>query len=240
MSESFTAPGAQKKQLLVVGTVFGVLALAAALCLMLLGGGNSSAAGSILAANAAAKSSASASPSGLGAYVIPSQYAGTIGHDPFKPVVVAKTSAAGGGSSGASGSTTSTSTSSSSSPTKAPVVTLTPTPSPTVILPTVTPTATPTATVTVTPSPTGLPTSSTSQTLTLVSVNSAANTVNVTVLANGTTTPYTVQNGKVFGTYFKLVSILTDSTTSPPSYGADFQYGDQFIQLNMGQSAQLG
>jgi hypothetical protein len=233
MSESFTAPGAQKKQLLVVGTVFGVLALAAALLLMLLGGGNSSAAGSILAANAAAKSSASASPSGLGPYVIPSQYAGTIGHDPFRPVVVAKIPVASG-SSGAA--TTSTSTSSSASPTKAPVVTLTPTPSPTVVIPT----ATPTATVTVTPSPTGLPTSSTSQTLTLVSVDTAANTVNVTVLANGATTPYTVQNGKVFGTYFKLVSILTDSTTSPPSYGADFQYGDQFIQLNMGQSAQLG
>jgi hypothetical protein len=237
MSESFTAPGAQKKQLLVAGTVVGVLALAAALLVMLLGGGNSSAAGSILAANAAAKSSASASPSGLGPYVIPSQYAGNIGHDPFRPVVVAKTSAPGAVSSGPGGTT---STSSSSSPTKTPVVTLTPTPTPTVIIPTVTPTATPTATVTVTPSPTGLPTSSTSQTLTLLSVDTAANTANVTILANGQTTPYTVQNGKVFGTYFKLVSILTDSTTTPPGHGADFQYGDQFLQLNVGQSAQLG
>jgi cell division septation protein DedD len=235
MSESFTAPGAQKKQLLVVGTVFGVLALAAALVLMLLGGGNSSAAGSVIAANAAAKSkSASASPSGLGAYVIPSQYAGNVGHDPFKPVVVAKVPVASGSSGGAA----TTSTSSSPSPTKTPVVTLTPTPTPTVIIPT--PTATPTATVTVTPSPTGLPTSSTSQTLTLLSVDTAANTINVTVAANGQTTPYTVQNGKVFGTYFKLVSILTDGTTTPPSYGADFQYGDQFLQLNMGQSATLG
>jgi hypothetical protein len=44
----------------------------------------------------------------------------------------------------------------------------------------------------------------------------------------------------VFGTYFKLVSILSDSSTTPTTYGADFEYGDQFVQLAKGQSATLG
>jgi hypothetical protein len=234
MSESFTEPGAHRGQLLTGGAVVGVVALAAALGVMFLGGGGSGA-GSILAANAAAKSSALASPSGLGSYAVPSTYAGIIGHDPFKPVVVEKTTVASAGVSGSAGSTALATGTPTRTPT--PTVIVVPTLTPTAA-PTVTPTAT--ATVTVTPSPTGLPTSSASQTLTLVSVDSAANTVNVTVLTNGVTTPYTVQNGKVFDTYFKLVSILSDSTTTPVTYGADFQYGDQFIQLGTGQSAQLG
>ena len=152
MSESFAAPGAQKKQLLILGTVVGVVALAVALFVMMLGGGSGTP-GSILAANAAAKSSATAA-SGPGAYVIPSEYAGNIGHDPFKPVVVEKSGGVGGSGAATHGAAPSSSATASPSPTKTPVVTLTPTPSPTVVILTVTPTAT----VTVTPSPTGLPT----------------------------------------------------------------------------------
>jgi hypothetical protein len=70
-------------------------------------------------------------------------------------------------------------------------------------------------------------------------VDTVANTVTVNVLANGNTTPYTVHNGAVFGTYFKVVSILSDPGP-PVSNGADFQYGDEFIQLSQGQSAQFG
>jgi hypothetical protein len=242
MSESFTAPGAQRKQLLVVGIVVAVFALAAMLCLMFLGGGKSTAGSPILGANAAAKSSA-APQNPLGVYAIPAQYAGGLGHDPFKPLVVAATGGTGGGgTSGGPGSTASPGGLSSTPPS---TPTPTPTPTPTVIvLPTLTPNPTPTptatATVTVTPSPTGLPTSSTPQTLALVSVDTAADTVTVNVTANGVTTPYTAHNGTVFGTYFKVVSILTDSTTTPATHGADFQYGDQFVQLATGQSAQLG
>ena len=67
-------------------------------------------------------------------------------------------------------------------------------------------------------------------------------TADVTVTNAGTATPYNnVLPGQVFGTYFKLVSIVSSDPAAPPvSYGADFQYGDQFVQLAQGQSAQLG
>jgi hypothetical protein len=234
----FGPGGVQRKQVVVAATA-GVLALGVVAFVMIFVGGANGASGSILEANAAAKSSAAASPSGLYAYSIPAAYAGTVGHDPFKPLVVAKSAPASGGAGG--GNSTGSNTSTSPSPTK------TPTPTPTVIVPTITPTPTvtitptptATATVTVTPSPTGLPTSSAAQTLTLVSVDTVANTVNVTVTANGTTTALTVHNGAVFGTYFKVVSILSDPGP-PPANGADFQYGDEFIQLSQGQSAQVG
>jgi hypothetical protein len=75
----------------------------------------------------------------------------------------------------------------------------------------------------------------------LVSVNYAGKTASVTVTSNGSTTPYdNVPSGTVFGTYFKLVSVLTDPSTTPATNGANFQYGDQFVQLTQGQSAQLG
>jgi hypothetical protein len=93
--------------------------------------------------------------------------------------------------------------------------------------------------VVVVPSPTGLTTAATSENLTLNSVDAAQNTVNVTVTTTGKPAIYTVQNGKEFGTYFKLVSILTDPS-SGKGVGADFQYGDRFVQLLVTQSAQLG
>ena len=95
-------------------------------------------------------------------------------------------------------------------------------------------------TVTATPTPTSLPTSPSAVSLTLVRADTT-NTIDVTVTSGGTTTPYNnVTPGQVFGTYFKLVSILADTSGSTPVYGADFEYGDQFLQLAKGQSAQLG
>ena len=61
-------------------------------------------------------------------------------------------------------------------------------------------------------------------------------------MVEGTTsTPYTgVKTGKTFGTYFKLVSLVSSDPANPPVVGsADFQYGDQFVQLAQGESAQL-
>jgi len=99
----------------------------------------------------------------------------------------------------------------------------------------VTSTATPTAT------PTGLPTAGQAITLTLDAVDLAAGTVDVTVVNGSTTTQYTgLEAGKVFGTYFKVVSILSSDPASPPVVGkAGFQYGDQFVQLAQGESAHL-
>jgi hypothetical protein len=76
------------------------------------------------------------------------------------------------------------------------------------------------------------------QTLVLTAVDGATGVATVTV--NGTT--YQPKSGKVFAKYFKLVSILsgTDPTTNAPTYGADFEYGDQFVQLAVGQSATFG
>jgi hypothetical protein len=97
-------------------------------------------------------------------------------------------------------------------------------------------------TVTATPSPTGLPTAGQTITLTLVAVDSNAGTADVTVKQGSTTTPYNgLKPGQVFGTYFKLVSILSSDPAQPPvSYGADFEYGDQFVQLSTGEWSQFG
>ncbi len=63
----------------------------------------------------------------------------------------------------------------------------------------------------------------------------ATNTIDVTVTNGATTTPYNgIHPGQVFGTYFKLVSILADTSGATPVYGADFEYGDQFLQLANG------
>jgi hypothetical protein len=246
MSEFLAAPGAgdpspeqggmNARRLLAIGTAAGVALLAVLGFVLASTGGNGHTVGSILEANQAAVSpSATVGASG----VIPGTYAGAGVHDPFKPIYTPTAPAAGAGGSAAANPTTVAGPTPTSTPTPSPTVIVLPTIVPT-LTPTATPTPTPTATVTVTPSPTGLPTSSTPQTLTLVSVDTAADTVTVNVTANGTTTPFTAHNGAVFDTYFKVVSILSDSTTTPVTYGADFQYGDQFVQLSTGQSAQLG
>jgi hypothetical protein len=75
--------------------------------------------------------------------------------------------------------------------------------------------------------------------LKLDSVDVAGGTANVTVTKGSTSTPYTnVKTGQVFGTYFKLVSIVSNGAT-PPVGSADFEYGDQFVQLATGESAAL-
>ena len=97
--------------------------------------------------------------------------------------------------------------------------------------PTVAPSATPSATPK--PSSTPLP-SNVDETLVLTSVNYAANTVSVTVDGKA----YQPKNGQVFAQYFKLVSILSNTgATDPMNDGASFEYGDQFIQLTVGQSS---
>ncbi|MBX6371508.1 MAG: hypothetical protein IRZ02_04545 [Acidothermus sp.] len=138
---------------------------------------------------------------------IPANYNGPVGRNPFKPLVVPP-----------------------------PPTTAAASPSPT---PTLTPTVVPT--VTVTPSPTGLPTANKLLKLTLAAVdpNTPSVTVKITdVAANATQTISGIRPGQVFGTYFKLVSVLSSDPSQPPvQYGADFQYGDQFIQLGVGDVA---
>jgi hypothetical protein len=94
----------------------------------------------------------------------------------------------------------------------------------------------------VTPSPTGLPTAGQSITLTLDAVDLNAGTVDVTVTQGSTSKQYTaVKPGTIFGTYFKLVSVLSSDPNQPPVVGgADFEYGDQFVQLEQGEWAQFG
>jgi hypothetical protein len=55
------------------------------------------------------------------------------------------------------------------------------------------------------------------------------------------TTQYAgVKTGAVFGTYFKLVSVVSSDPANPPVVSsADFEYGDQFVQLTVGETAQL-
>ncbi len=172
----------------------------------------------------------SASPTAVQA--VPAAYTAAVGRNPFQPALVPPTPPA---------SPTAKAT------TKA-TVAATPTPSPLIVIPTLTlapgPTASaspaPTVTVTATPTPTSLPTAPNAISLTLVRAD-ATNTIDVTVTNGSTTTPYNgIHPGQIFGTYFKLVSILADTSGATPVYGADFEYGDQFLQLANGQSAQLG
>jgi hypothetical protein len=76
----------------------------------------------------------------------------------------------------------------------------------------------------------------------LVNVDPNTSTVDVTVKQGATTTPYNgLKPGQTFGKYFKVVSILSSDPSTPPVYyGADFQYGDQFVQLAKGEWSQFG
>lgn len=95
--------------------------------------------------------------------------------------------------------------------------------------PAVTPGATPGA-----PS-NSLPTSTTPQSLTLNSVDVDKKTVAITL--NGK--PLVATSGQVFGSYFRLIGVVTVAT-DPIQYGAVFQYGDQSIQLYVGDSIDIG
>jgi hypothetical protein len=234
MSESSPAlaESAQRNQRLALVAVVGVAVLGVIAYLLLFSGGSKSP--SPAAVSSTPHTAVSASPTAVQA--VPAAYTAAVGRNPFQPALVPPTPAASASAKG--------STKASVAPTP------TPTPSPLIVIPTLTlaptPTVTvtanpsPTVTVTATPSPTSLPTAGNAITLTLVRAD-ATNTIDVTVTNGGTTTPYNgITPGQVFGTYFKLVSILADNSGATPVYGADFEYGDQFLQLAKGQSAQLG
>ena len=223
------AGSAQRNQRLALVAVVGVAVLGViAYLLFFSGASKSSNTGAVPRHTPTAVSSAS--PTAVQA--VPAAYTGGVGRNPFQPALVPPTPAA---------------SSTAKATTKASVA-ATPTPSPLIVIPTLTlapgPTASaspaPTVTVTATPTPTSLPTAPNAISLTLVRAD-ATNTIDVTVTNGGTTTPYNgIHPGQVFGTYFKLVSILADTSGATPIYGADFEYGDQFLQLANGQSAQLG
>jgi hypothetical protein len=235
MSESSLAPtGSQKNQRLALVAVVGVAVFGVIIYLLLFSGKSSSSGpAASVTPHVVASAPASASPSAVQA--VPAAYTAAVGRNPFQPALTPPAAPAAAATTAAA--------------TKAPTPTPTPT-QPLIVIPTLTlapsPTVTvtaspsPTATVTVTPSPTGLPTAGNSITLDLVRADNTG-TVDVTVTNGATTTPYNnIAPGQVFGTYFKLVSILADSSTTPTTYGADFEYGDQFVQLAKGQSATLG
>jgi hypothetical protein len=235
MSESSPAlaGSAQRNQRLALVAVVGVAVLGViAYLLFFSGGSKSSNTGAMPPHTPTAVSSAS--PTAV--LAVPAAYTAAVGRNPFQPALVPPNPPAS--------STAKATTKASVAPTP------TPTPSPLIVIPTLTlaptPTVTvtanpsPTVTVTATPSPTSLPTAPNAITLTLVRAD-ATNTIDVTVTNGATTTPYNgITPGQVFGTYFKLVSILADTSGATPVYGADFEYGDQFLQLAEGQSAQLG
>src|SRR5450432_1794409 len=239
MSESSleTTGSAQRNQRLALVAVGGVAVIGVIVYLLLFSGGSSSktpTAANAPVASAASSPVASASPST--AQAVPAAFTAAVGRDPFQPALtpppppaVAVAPAAGAAKA-------------SASPTPTPTPTVSVIVIPTLTLaPTGSPSPTPTVTVTATPSPTGLPTTATPLTLKVVRVDGSG-TADVTVTSGTTTTPYSgVLPGQVFGTYFKLVSIVSSDPAAPPvTYGADFQYGDQFVQLAQGQSAQLG
>jgi hypothetical protein len=233
MSESSRAlaGSAQRNQRLALVAVVGVAVLGVIAYLLLFSGGSKSNSGAMPPHTPTAPV-ASASPTAVQA--VPAAYTAAVGRNPFQPALVPPTPPA---------------SPSAKASTKASVAaTPTPTPSPLIVIPTLTlapaPTVSaspaPTVTVTATPTPTSLPTAPNAITLTLVRAD-ATNTIDVTVTNGATTTPYNgITPGQVFGTYFKLVSILADTSGATPVYGADFEYGDQFLQLAKGQSAQLG
>jgi hypothetical protein len=236
MSESSPAlaGSAQRNQRLALVAVVGVAVLGVIAYLLLFSGGSKSANSGATPPHTPTAPVVSASPTAVQA--VPAAFTGAVGRNPFQPALVPPTPAAS--------PTAKTSTKASVAPTP------TATPTPLIVIPTLTlaptPTVTvtanpsPTVTVTATPTPTSLPTAGNAITLTLVRAD-ATNTIDVTVTNGATTTPYNgVTPGQVFGTYFKLVSILADTSGATPVYGADFEYGDQFLQLAKGQSAQLG
>ena len=232
MSESSPAlaGSAQRNQRLALVAVVGVAVLGVIAYLLFFSGGSKSSNTGATPRHTPTAAVASASPTAVQA--VPAAYTAAVGRNPFQPALVPPTLPA----------------SPTAKATKAVAATPTPTPSPLIVIPTLTlapaPTASaspaPTVTVTATPSPTSLPTAPNAITLTLVRAD-ATNTIDVTVTNGATTTPYNgITPGQVFGTYFKLVSILADTSGATPVYGADFEYGDQFLQLAKGQSAQLG
>ena len=235
MSESSlaTTVSAQRNQRLALVAVVGVAVLGVLAYLFLFSGGSSSktpAAAHTPPSSAASSPVASASPST--AQALPAAFTADVGRDPFQPALTPPP----GATAAASGAAAAGGAKASATPTPTPTI-------PAIVIPTLTlaPSPTPTVTVTATPSPTGLPTTATPVTLKVVRVDGSG-TADVTVTNGGSTTPYNnVLPGQVFGTYFKLVSIVSSDPAAPPvSYGADFQYGDQFVQLAQGQSAQLG
>jgi hypothetical protein len=234
MSESSLAPNgsSQRNQRLALVAVVGVAVLGVIAYLLFFSGGSKSSNTGATPRHTPTAAVSSASPTAVQA--VPAAYTAAVGRNPFQPALVPPTPPA---------------SASAKASTKASVAaTPTPTPSLLIVIPTLTlapaPTVSaspaPTVTVTATPSPTSLPTAGSAITLTLVRADTT-NTIDVTVTNGATTTPYNgVKPGQVFGTYFKLVSILSDTSGATPVYGADFEYGDQFLQLAKGQSAQLG
>jgi hypothetical protein len=221
---------AKNRQLLALLLVALVLVAVVAAYFMFVAGGSKSDSSTLGSGGTHARPVASASNTAVagaaGVSAIPAVYPAPPGHNPFKPLAVEPPPPA-------------PSTSARSSATPSP----SPSPSPTIVIPAPTKASpTPTVTVTATPSPTSLPTAGQSITLTLVSVDSTAGTADVTVKQGTTTTPYNgLKPGQVFGTYFKLVSILSSDPSTPPvTYGADFEYGDQFVQLATGEWSQFG
>lgn len=232
------AASAARNQRIALIAVVGVVVVGALAYLLLFSGNKSSNTGAVVPSRPHVQSSAVASDSPAAAVAaIPAAYAGAIGRNPFQP---ATTPPAAPVSASASGAAASGAASKSASPTANPTPTV-------IVIPTLTlpptsaPTPTPTVTVTATPTATGLPTAGAPITLTLTRVDNSG-TVDVTVAKGGTTTPYVnVAPGQIFGTYFKLVSLVSSDPANPPvQYGADFEYGDQFLQLVQGESAQLG
>jgi len=235
MSESSPAlaGSAQRNQRLALVAVVGVAVLGVIAYLLLFSGGSkSSDSGAVPSHPHTAVSSAS--PTAVQA--VPAAYTAAVGRNPFQPALVPPTPPASPTAKAAAKASVAPTPSSTPSPLIV-IPTLTLAPTPTV---TVTANPSPTVTVTATPTPTSLPTAGNAITLTLVRAD-ATNTIDVTVTNGATTTPYNgITPGQVFGTYFKLVSILADTSGATPVYGADFEYGDQFLQLAKGQSAQLG
>ena len=232
-SSSALAGSAQRNQRLALVAVVGVAVLGVIAYLLLFSGGSkSSNTGAVPSHPHTAVSSAS--PTAVQA--VPAAYTAAVGRIPFQPALVPPTPPA----SPTAKASTKASVAPTPSSTPSPLIvipTLTLAPTPTV---TVTANPSPTVTVTATPTPTSLPTAGNAITLTLVRAD-ATNTIDVTVTNGATTTPYNgITPGQIFGTYFKLVSILADTSGATPVYGADFEYGDQFLQLAKGQSAQLG
>lgn len=226
----------KRRQKIVALIGAAVVAVAAIAYFVFLKGGGSTATNAPIArgkAKPAASGSAAATPA-AGATVVPAVYNAPAGRNPFRPLATPPAAS--------SSAAPSASASKSATPAVSPTVIVIPTQSPTPTPTKASPTPTPTVTVTATPSPTSLPTAGQSITLTLVSVDSTAGTADVTVKQGTTTTPYNgLKPGQVFGTYFKLVSILSSDPSTPPvTYGADFEYGDQFVQLATGEWSQFG
>lgn len=236
MSEASVSPRgprtpAQQRQLIVLASVAAIIAVGAAVYFLFMSGGSSPSNQAVPTHHVAPSATAAPASGANAAAVVPAAYTAPNGRNPFSPLVTPTPTPT------PSGSATPPASSSATPST---------TPTPTFVFPTTTATGrtspTPTVTVTATPSPTGLPTAGQSITLTLVSVDSTKGTADVTVTQGATTTPFNgVKPGQVFGTYFKLVSILSSDPANPPvTYGAAFEYGDQFVQLATGQGSQFG